>query len=206
MQIDYASIVPYAIAVLAVLLVYRRLRRSFGRQRLSPVRLGLRIALLLVLGCSLLPATIRTGALFAADVAGLLAGAALGVWGARRTRYERRDAQLYYVPHTISGVAVSLLLVGRLVYRLVSLYSINRAAGAIGEPGAGADTLRGLGSPAMFHSPLTVGLLCVVIGYYVCYYGLVLFKSTRIGPEDLEVAVTPIAVSPNESGASSPGR
>jgi hypothetical protein len=58
----------------------------------------------------------------------------------------------------------------------------------------------------MFQSPFTVGLLCVVIGYYVCYYGLVLFKSTRIGPEDLEVSTTPIAVSPTESGASSPGR
>jgi len=200
MQIDYASIVPYAIAVLAVLLVYRRLRRSFGRQALSPVRLGLRIALLLFLGGSLLPATIRSGTFFAADVAGLLAGAALGVWGARRTRYERRDTQIYYVPHTVSGVAVSLLLVGRLVYRLAVLYSIDRAAGAT------VDNLRELGSPAMFQSPFTVGLLCVVIGYYVCYYGLVLFKSTRIGPEDLEVSTTPIAVSPTESGASSPGR
>jgi hypothetical protein len=197
---DYASIVPYAIAVLAVLLVYRRLRRSFGRQRLSPVRLGLRIALLLLLGGSLLPATLRSGTFLAADVAGLLAGAALGIWGARRTRFERRDAQLFYVPHTVSGVAVSLLFVGRLVYRLVVLYSMNRAVGK------GADGLQEFGSPAMFQSPFTVALLCVVIGYYVCYYGLVLRKSTRIGPEDIEVGATPNAVSPNESRASSPGR
>jgi hypothetical protein len=203
MQIDYASIVPYAIAVLAVLLVYRRLRRSFGRQRLSPVRLGLRMALLLFLGCALLPATIRSGTSFAADVAGLVAGAALGLWGARRTRYERRDGQLFYVPHTVSGVAVSLLFVGRLVYRLVVLYSLNRDAGSAGIP---ADGLREFGSPAMFQSPFTVALLCVVIGYYVCYYGLVLWKSTRIGPEDLEVTGTPNAASTTESGASSPGR
>jgi hypothetical protein len=40
----------------------------------------------------------------------------------------------------------------------------------------------------MVRSPLTLGLLFVLIGYYVCYYSLVLWKSKQIKPEDIEVA------------------
>src|ERR1700738_5146389 len=55
MQDDYPRIWPYVIAGLAVLLIYRRFRRSFGRQPMSPARMWIRIALLILLGCSLLP-------------------------------------------------------------------------------------------------------------------------------------------------------
>jgi hypothetical protein len=192
MPIDYSRIWPFAIAVLAVLLVYRRLRRSFGRQPLRPVRMRIRIGILLVLGCSLLPAALRDWQLLMGNLAGLSAGVALGVWGARRTRFQEYGGIRHYVPHTVTGIAVSLLLVGRLVYRMIVLYSMNRAEGA------DADPMQEFGSPAMFQSPFTLALLYVVIGYYVCYYGMVLWRSNRIGPEDLEVAVTPIAVSPNE--------
>lgn len=201
MPFDNAQIVPYALAILAVLLVYRRLRRNFGRQALSPLRMRLRIGMLVVLAAALLPAALRSWQFCMADLAGLLAGIALGAWGADRTRFEQRGAQLCYVPHAWSGIAVSLLLIGRLVYRMSLLYSAQR-----GASGNHADALQALGSPALFGSPLTAALLFVVIGYYVCYYGRVLWKATRIGPEDLEVAATPIAVSSDEYGGSSPGR
>ena len=191
---------PLAVAALAVLLVYRRLRRMFGRQPLRPVRMRLRIGILVLLGCSLLPAALHSASFLAAVAAGLVVGIALGLWGARMTRYARRDAQLYYMPHTYSGIAVSLLLVGRLVYRLSVVYSSDRAAGD------GAEVLQSMTTPVMFKSPLTVAMLFVVIGYYVCYYGWILWKVNRIGPEDLEVSATPNAVSPNENGGSSSGR
>jgi len=200
MPIDYSPIMPYVIAVLAVLLIYRRLRRNFGSQPLRPVRMWIRFGILGLLACSLLPAALSSAASLLADLAGLIAGVALGVWGARRTRYERRGAKLYYIPHTYSGIAVSLLLVGRLVYRMAVLYSLNRGAAA------GAETLQDLGSPKMFQSPTTAGLLFVVIGYYVCYLGWVLWKSTRIGPEDLEISSIPIAAHPKGYGDGSPGR
>jgi len=200
MPIDYSPILPYVIAVLAVLLIYRRLRRNFGIQPLRPVRMWIRIGILVLLAGSLLPAALGSAASLLADLAGLIAGVALGVWGARRTRYERRDAKLYYIPHTYSGIAVSLLLVGRLVYRMAVLYSLNRGAATA------AETLQDLGSPKMFQSPITVGLLFVVIGYYVCYLGWVLWKSTRIGPEDLEISTIPIAAHREGYGDGSPGR
>jgi hypothetical protein len=40
-----------------------------------------------------------------------------------------------------------------------------------------------------------LALRIVVIGYYVCYCSMVLWKSKRIGPQDLEVIVTSPAAS-----------
>jgi hypothetical protein len=182
MQVDYSRIWPYAIAGLAVLLIYRRFRRSFGRQPMLPVRMWIRIALLILLSCSLLPSAFKSGQFLLAELAGAIVGIALGFWGARHTRYATYG-RLHYVPHTYTGVAVSLLFIGRLVYRVVEWYSQNGALG-----GAAA-----VAPPPMVRSPLTVGLIFVVVGYYVCYYAMVLWKSKRISPEDLEAVPAPTA-------------
>jgi len=98
---------------------------------------------------------------------------------------------LHHIPYTYTGIAVSLLFVGRLAYRFVELSSMNHPTGS-----GSADSMPGFAPPAMVRSAFTVGLLFVVVGYYVCYYGMVLRKSKRIGPEDLEVSSTPAAASP----------
>jgi hypothetical protein len=188
MQLDYSRIWPYAIAGLAVLLIYRRFRRSFGRQPMRPRRMLIRIAVLVLLGCTLLPAAFASGQFLLAEVAGAMAGAALGFWGARHTRYATSEGRLHYVPHTYTGVVVSLLFIGRLVYRGVVWYSQN------GEFGGAGAASRGI-APTMVRSPLTVALIFVVVGYYVCYYAMVLWKSKRISPEDLEAFPTPNAAS-----------
>lgn len=187
MQADYSRIWPYAIAGLAVLLIYRRFRRSFGRQPIRPVRMWIRIALLVLLSCSLLPSALKSGQFLLAELGGAIAGAALGIWGARHTRYATYEGRLHYVPHTYTGIAVTLLFIGRLVYRLVEWYSQNRA------PGGVASAAQGITQAPMMRSPLTVCLIFVVVGYYVCYYAKVLRKSKRISPEDLEAVPAPTA-------------
>ena len=122
----------------------------------------------------------------------MVIGVLLGWWGIRHTRFLRQDGRLYYVPHTYSGIAVSLLFVGRFVYRLVVVYSGNR--GAPGE--------FDLGSNSMMQSPLTAGLVLVLVGYYLTYYAWLLRKTTRISPEELEVGTTPIAVTKDGARAS----
>jgi hypothetical protein len=171
-------------AALVVFVIYRRLRRTFGRQYLSPTRMKIRIVLFAVIGCSLLPAALRSAAFLGAEIAGLAAGVALAFWGAQRTRFLMYGNRLHYVPHTYTGIAVSLLFLGRLVYRFFQVYT-----GAHASPASGtADLGHGFTAASMVRSPLTVGLLFVVIGYYVCYYSLVLWKSKQIKPGDLEVA------------------
>jgi hypothetical protein len=177
---------PAVIAVAVVLLIYRRLRRNFGRQRIQPVRMGLRVGILTVLALSLLPATLRSAASAVAVMAGLVAGVLLGIWGARRTRFQTQAGSLYYIPHTYTGVAVTLLLVGRMVYRFIEL----QAGGAMSAPVLDAAATRGYSpgfAPAMLvRTPATAAILFTVIGYYVFYYSWVLWKRKHVSPEDLE--------------------
>jgi hypothetical protein len=158
MQDHSSQIRGLLVAALLIFAVYRRLRRSFGRQRLSPIRMQVRMGLMLVIA-ALLGTTGRLGAAYVeAMAAGLVTGIALAIWGASQTRFERDGAQLYYIPHTYTGILVSLLFVGRLAYRVVQGY--------------GQTTLA-----TTLNSPLTVGLFFVLVGYYVCYYSLVLWNS-----------------------------
>jgi hypothetical protein len=187
MKFDFSQIVAYLTAILVVFLIYRRLRRSFGQQPLRPVRMSVRIVLLFVVGCLLLPAAFRSAAFLSAVLAGTVAGVSLAMWGVARTRFLRVSNQLYYVPHTYTGIAVSLLFLGRLVYRLVQVY------GNVHSPHpAGADAANQAFAPAsMVQSPLTVGLFFVLMGYYVCYYSMVLWKSKRVVAEEAGLSTSP---------------
>jgi len=167
---------PLLIAALVVFGVYRRLRRNLGQQLLQPIRMQVRIVLLLIIGCLLLPVALRSMALMSALLAGVAAGVALALWGAARTRFLKIDNQLYYVPHTYTGIAVSLLFLGRLIYRLLQVYG-----GATATQGAGLYSADQAFAPAsMARSPLTIGLFFVLMGYYVFYYTLVLRNSKRV--------------------------
>lgn len=174
MQADYPKIFPFLIAALVVWAIYRRLRRSFGRQRLNPRRMMIRMGILLLLAVSLASLALRSVEFLGVEMGGLAAGVAMALWGAKHTRYERQNGQLYYLPHTYSGIAVTLLVLGRLVYRFVQVYSRGSA--------------QGFAPPSAVQNPLTVGLLFVLIGYYVFYYGRVLWKSKHLRAEDLEAS------------------
>jgi hypothetical protein len=168
----YSRIWPWIFALLVALMVYRRFRRNFGRQPLRTTLMTVRTAILIVLAAVLAPVALRGIAYAAAAAAGAAAGVSLALWGASRTRFVRDGGRLFYIPHTYTGIAVSALVLGRLAYRFVSIYPSGEAA-----PGAPS---------AMVQTPLTLGLFFVLIGYYVCYYGRVIWKSKRITAADLE--------------------
>jgi len=187
MQPDYTRIWPYVFAALVLFVIYRRLRRSFGRQPWSPVRMWIRLGLLAIVGLSLAPTMLRSPGFFLAGICGLAAGVGLGAWGAAHTRYQRTAERLYYIPHTYTGILVTLLFLGRLIYRMAMLSSATPPPGdptAFGSPDAYLNT------SAMMTSPLTIGLLYVLVGYYVYYYGRLLWKVKHIAPEDIEVETT----------------
>ena len=179
----FSRIWPWFFALLVVFLLYRRFRRHFGRQLLSPARMTVRVVLLIVLAAVLAPMGLRGGDYALAEMSGLAVGIALALWGASRTRYVREGERLFYIPHTYTGIAVSALVLARIVYRLAALYSTGGVPmpGDPGGPGA---------QGAMVKTPLTLGLFFVLIGYYVCYYSRVISKSKRITPADLEASAT----------------
>jgi hypothetical protein len=181
MQPDFSQIGPFLFAALLVFAVYRRLRRSFGRQPLRPARMTMRIALLAVVGCALLPMALRSAQYLWAELAGAALGIGLGLWGAERTRFTMYGGRLHYVPHTYTGIAVSLLFVGRLAFRAVQAYTNQHIANA-------ADPSRAFAPTSMVRSPLTIGILFVLVGYYVWYYSWVLWKTRHLKATDIEAA------------------
>jgi cytochrome b561 len=133
-----------------------------------------RIAIFLLLAVAL---TLSPRRFLLQELGGVIVGAALALWGASRTRFETENGRRYYIPHTYTGIAVTLLFVGRLIYRFTQ-------SSAVAAAGDSATT----GGPkAAIQSPLTIGIFFVLIGYYVCYYSWVLWKSRQVTTADLEV-------------------
>ena len=174
MSRDFSQIGTYVLVALIVFAVYRRLRRSFGRQKLRPGLIALRIALLAFLGAVLAPMALRSAAFAAAAFTGLASGVLLAWWGASRTSFERVGTDRFYVPHTYSGIAVSLLFIGRIAYRLLRNYEAPHGAQALPAMAPG------FGAAGYVSSPLTMGLAFVLVGYYVCYLGWILRKSKQL--------------------------
>lgn len=158
---------------LVVLLYYRRFRRSFGRQPVRPKRMIARVALLGIVGAIMLAAASLHPQALAADLGGLVAGLALGWWGLRLTRFERRPDGLHYIPHSWFGIAISALLLARLAYRFVVLWPAMQAA------------RQQQANPfdAYQHSPLTMALFGLLVGYYVFYSLGVLYKAKNLPAE-----------------------
>ncbi len=189
MPADFSQIGPFLFAAVVVFAIYRRLRRSFGRQPLRPKRMTVRIVLLAVVAGLLLPAALRSAQFLAAELVGAAFGIGLGVWGARRTRFLMHGGQLHYVPHTYAGIAVSLLFLGRLVFRVVQIYAGAPASYAAGMSVANAhaaDPSQAFGPASALKSPLTAGVFFVLAGYYLCYYAWVLWKSKHLVAADIE--------------------
>jgi hypothetical protein len=186
MKANFSQIVPYLVAALVMFGVYRRLRRSFGQQLLRPVRMKVRIATLLIIGALLALSAVHSVQFVAAVLTGATAGILLALWGASRTRYIWCENQQYYVPHTYTGIAVTALFVGRLAYRLIQIYGAMHSAKIAG--GQAADQV--FAPNAAFRSPLTLGLFFVLVGYYVCYYSLVLQKAKQVAAESANAVPT----------------
>lgn len=159
---------PSLIAGLLVFAVYRRIRRNFGRQRLRMTRMMLRVVIFAAVGLLGLVAAIAVPRVLGAGVAGIAAGALLGAWGVRLTRFERDAGGTWYTPNAWLGVGVTALFLARLVYRLVVLYPAWTALGAAQAPGDAAPRAPLL--PAVLHGPLTFALFGLLVGYYVAYY------------------------------------
>ena len=143
--------------------VYARFRRMVGRQRLSRIRPWITLVifpvLIVLLGFAAREHLDRLCWL----AGGLGLGAWLGGFGLGKTRFEPTPQGLFYTPNAHLGIALSLLFVARIVYRLVEVYVI-----APGMP-------NGLGDFA--RSPLTLAVFGLLAGYYISYaVGLVRWR------------------------------
>ena len=138
---------------------YRRVRRNIGRQPLRPGRFFFSLAALGLITVFLCYASRQDPHLLLALGGGFLTGAALGLAGLRLTKFDTTEAGHFYKPDTRIGVAISLLLIGRLAYRFWVLRDVTAAPG----------------HPPAMQSPLTFFVVGLTFGYYIVYYtGLLL--------------------------------
>ena len=111
------ALITLAILALIAWRLYARIRRTIGRQRLSPVRPWVTVVVFPLL-VALLAFAARSHAPAAAALAGgVVVGVGLGFLGLHLTRFEVSPEGRYYTPSAHLGVALSALLVCRIFYR-----------------------------------------------------------------------------------------
>jgi hypothetical protein len=168
---QFSSWLPTLVAVpLVGFLLYRRLRRTFGRQLVAPRRMALRMVLLCVVCVLLLVRSSVTTISLGAAVAGLALGVALAMVGLMHTKVEATAESKFYTPNKWIGLAVTALFLGRLAGRL---FTVSERATQVAS---GVSPYAGLQQ-----SPLTLGLFFLLAGYYVTYYAGVLRKAAALG-------------------------
>ncbi|KJV35381.1 hypothetical protein VI08_08510 [Luteibacter yeojuensis] len=160
---------------LMVWVVYRRIRRNFGRQVIHTRKMTVRTGLFALFACLLLTVGFAGLPLAEGALAGLIIGGAMGMVGLRLTRFELGTGETdCYIPNPWLGAALTALLVGRMVYRFVIL-------------GAAMH-----GGPAPAHgpgdSPLTMAIVGLTLGYYLSYYAGILVHHRRFKRQALAQA------------------
>ena len=165
-----AQLIPVILAPLIVWRIYRRLRTNIGRQ---PYRL--RRVVTILTAFSLVLAIILVGSLAHSTLVlglggGLATGVVLGSLGLKLTQFDFSPSGGSYTPNPYLGIGVSLLLIGRIAYRFMVLYSNGWPTGAASPAGLG-------------QSPLTLLLFGLTTGYYLCYYSGLLLRFRAAGVE-----------------------
>ncbi len=166
---------PLLLGVVVLLLLYRRARRSFGRQPVNTPRLAMRVGVLCAL-CGLVVSAIwHDVRQLEALAGGVLAGGLLALLGLRHTRFEATPQGRFYTPHTYIGALVLALFVARLVFRIATGHA-DLAALQGTQPSAAATAYQQ-------QNPLTLLLIGLPIGYYVLYnLGVMRRSRARVRP------------------------
>lgn len=161
-----AQLAPALLVPLVAWRVYVRARRNIGRQLLHPTRLAARIAVYSLIVALVTFFAARFLPSLEAELGGLLAGAVLAFAGLKLTRWEMTPDGSFYTPNAFLGLALTLLFVGRIVYRLTMLFAHPPVVGS--------------SSPQLFQSPLTLLIFGVTAGYYIAYTAGVLARGRRV--------------------------
>jgi hypothetical protein len=146
------AVTPFIFVGLLGWAYYRRIASSFGRQPWRPVRTGIRLGILSLALLGLAFAGIFLPGAGLAVGGGFAAGALLAGFALHHTHAEVIEGKRFYTPNPWIGGALSLLLVGRLVWRMGSGGFAAMAGGA----GAGQQA-----------NPLTLGIGAMLVGFYV---------------------------------------
>ena len=149
--------------------LYGRIQRLTTRQHFNLRRSRVSLVLFPLLMLLLLVGTYTHPLGIAAELGGALIGVGLAVYGLRHTQYENTTEGLFYTPNAHIGIALSVLLAGRVAYRFFQMYA---ATAAVAQP-----------SQDFARSPLTLLIFGTTAGYYAWYaFGLIRWSRTVAAP------------------------
>jgi len=148
-------VVPIGVGALILWRTYSRIRRVVGRQQLSNVRPWITVSAFPILLVLLTVSSIAQPTSLLTLTGGVLIGICLGIYGLRVTRFENTPQGMFYTPSAHVGIALSLLLVGRILYRLLQVYGLY---GMPPDPRVNYAT-----------TPWTLLIFGTLAGYYVTY-------------------------------------
>ena len=165
----------FALIPLILWRVYAKIRKMVGRQTSRPWRQWLTVCVFPVLVGLIGYVSAKQEYVLLGMSGGVVLGILLGIVGHKLTRFEKTAEGLFYTPNAHLGIALSLLLIGRLLYRFV----------VTGMPTATATT-------PVLPSPLTLAVFALLAGYYVTYaVGLIVWRLgiTQDKPEPHDATV-----------------
>lgn len=163
--------------------LYRRFRRSIGRQKVHRKWFIARIILLVFSGCVIVATSLSAvGPLpLVGALIGFGVGAAAALYALRLMEFERDEDEVYFTPNPYIGLALSALFIARLVYRFVfqGLLTSNSAPLPL-TPSSSPPA--GVSDPGIQQAfdPITVSIIFVLFGYYVFYYLGILRQSREL--------------------------
>jgi len=164
--VNSTNLLPVVVVGVVALRMYGRMRRNIGRQTLQPKRLVTRIVIYAVVTLALAVFAMTMNQRLLLGLGGGLAlGVPLAFLGLSLTRFESTAEGRFYTPNPYIGGALTILLAGRLVYRLVVLSDISHNPT---QP------------PALMQSPLTLCVFGLLAGYYIAYSIGVLARSRTV--------------------------
>ncbi|NHN34564.1 hypothetical protein [Paenibacillus agricola] len=153
--------------------IYRRVKRTVGYQKLSRTRLIFRTVMFGLLGCIFLYVGFLHPLNLVADGIGLAAGLVLAFYAIKHIRFEKRVDAWYYRTALWVEITLIVLLLGRIIYKLLSIYLNNPV---LFQSGA-APSL-----DSYTKDPVTVGIFFVLISFYIRYFTYLLGKSKELEP------------------------
>src|SRR4051812_44895910 len=122
-----AQLVPALVIPLVIWRVYRRVRGSIGRQPLQPKQLKFRVGFFVLVSVLIGWGALRFPTALAGLGGGTALGVALGIVALRLTKFEFTPEGNFYTPNTAIGVAVTLVFVGRIAYRVTQIVGADPA-------------------------------------------------------------------------------
>jgi hypothetical protein len=139
------------IGCLIAWVIYLRVRSAIGRQPLRRNRIIIYLVVFTLITFLVIATSWQFPKALLGLVVGILVGAALGFLGLRLTKFETTGEGHFYTPNKHIGIALSLLLVGRLINRMWVLDNVDLAK-------------------KVFQSPVTDFIFGLNLGYFIVYY------------------------------------